>query len=165
MDAEQHHGHEVEEVEADVDLSAEEGASMTHDSMVTVRLSEPPPPAPPSLTLNTSVPNHSDLKSAVTNDDDIETADTTSVPPPDNTLDDVQEEQEEEEQEESPRITMMDPNGNESPMESAMGPGRESRRGSDSSEEVSEGEQVNWEELEKTEEQEPRNEASDDVSS
>lgn len=75
--------------------------------------------------------------------------------------------EEESTQEESPRITMMDPNGKEvtSPAgsESAESRDNESRRGSDSSE--ASAAEVNWEELEKTEEQEPRDEGSDDVSS
>jgi hypothetical protein len=65
---------------------------------------------------------------------------------------------------ESPRITMSDPNGETTcptGSESTSARNRESRRGSDSSEVSEEG--VNWEELEKTEEQEPRDEGSDDV--
>jgi hypothetical protein len=79
------------------------------------------------------------------------------------------EEVEEDTEEESPRITMMDPNGNEvlspSGSESVGSRDGESRRGSESSDASVEGGGVNWEELEKTEEQEPRNESSDDVSS
>jgi hypothetical protein len=76
------------------------------------------------------------------------------------------EDEQEQEQEESPRITMMDPDGevmSPTGSESAVSDDGESRRGSDSSE-ASEG-GVNWEELEKTEEQEPRDQGSDDVSS
>jgi hypothetical protein len=60
----------------------------------------------------------------------------------------------------------MDPSGNVmgSPVESEDMVFRDSdsRRESDTS--GSETEEVNWEELEKTEEQEPRSESSDDVS-
>lgn len=111
-----------------------EDKTIAHDSMVTVRLSETP------LTINTNVGGAQEIQqeSAAT----IEEVD-----------------------EESPRITMMDPNGNEvtspSGSESAESQDGESRRGSDSS---ADSEQVNWEELEKTEEQEPRDQGSDDVS-
>ena len=155
MESEQHHdGAAVSPIE-------EVAETLPHDSMVTVRLSEPAPL--PALTVDTNVQSKEEIESAVSplSNDNIEIEeDTTSVQTPDITLDDVQEEQEEE-QEESPRITMMDPNGNE--VESPMEPDRESRRGSDSTE-ASEAEEVNWEELEKTEENEPRNESSDDVS-
>ncbi|TVY38204.1 Rab GTPase-activating protein 1-like [Lachnellula subtilissima] len=132
--------------------------TLAHDSMVTVRLSEPAPF--PALTVDTNLQETTKLESAIREEDTEIEDDTTSVQTPDITLDDVQEEQEEE-QEESPRITMMDPNGNE--VESPMEPNseRQSRRGSDSTE-ASEPEEVNWEELEKTEENEPRNESSDD---
>lgn len=123
-----------------------DGQPMTHDSMVTVRLSEPP-----NLTVDTNVLEH-------TNRDTLEHTKGQEIPEL------IQEE--ESTQEESPRITMMDPNGNEvtSPTgsESVGSRDPESRRGSDSTEE-SVGE-VNWEELEKSEEQEPRDEGSDDVS-
>ncbi|KAG0649098.1 GAP and centrosome-associated [Hyphodiscus hymeniophilus] len=117
---------------------------MTHDSMVTVRLSEIP-----SLTVDTNVFAHRNQ----------DTPEHTKGHEASGTTQD-----EGNTQEESPRITMMDPNGNEvtspSSSESAASRDPESRRGSDTSEESSEG--VNWEELEKTEEQEPRDEASDD---
>ena len=119
---------------------------MAHDSMVTVRLSEPP-----TLTVDTNVPEH-------TNRDTLEH---TNGQEQAEIIED-----EESAQEESPRITMVDPNGNEvtSPASSESVESRdpESRRGSDSTEESAE--EVNWEELEKTEEQEPRDEGSDDVS-
>ena len=120
--------------------------AMPHDSMVTVRLSEPP-----TLTVDTNVLEHANRETLehIKGQDDPEI---------------IQEE--ESTQEESPRITMVDPNGNEvtSPTgsESAASRDAESRRGSDSSE--ASVEEVNWEELEKTEEQEPRDEGSDDVS-
>ena len=121
------------------------GQSMPHDSMVTVRLSEPP-----TLTVNTNVLEHA-------NRDTLEHREGQERP---------EIMQEETTQEESPRITMMDPNGNEvtSPTasESAASRDGQSRRGSDCSE--ASAEEVNWEELEKTEEQEPRDEGSDDVS-
>ena len=123
-----------------------DGQAMPHDSMVTVRLSEPP-----TLTVDTNVLEHA-------NRDTIDLTKGEEGP-------EIMQE-EESTQEESPRITMVDPNGNEvtSPTASEFAAPRdkESRRGSDSSE-VS-GEEVNWEELEKTEEQEPRDEGSDDVS-
>jgi hypothetical protein len=62
---------------------------------------------------------------------------------------------------------MVDPNGevlSPTGSESASERNPESRRGSDSSEASVEGGGVNWEELEKTEEKEPRDESSDDVS-
>jgi hypothetical protein len=110
---------------------------IAHDSMVTVRLSEP------LLTIDTKAgeekveETHGHRGSAGSAE-----------------VDDTQE---------SPMITMRDPNGNEtgspSLSESAESPDGNSRRGSDSSD----GPGVNWEELEKTEEQEPRDEGSDDV--
>jgi hypothetical protein len=153
MESEQHHDG------ASTTEGTAETLPMPHDSMVTVRLSEPS--ALPALTVDTNVQQNAERESAISNDSIKTEEETTSVQTPDITLDDVQEEQ--EEQEESPRITMMDPNGNE--VESPMEPesARESRRGSDSTE-ASEAEEVNWEELEKTEENEPRNESSDDVS-
>ncbi|TVY81752.1 EVI5-like protein [Lachnellula suecica] len=150
--------------------SGEVAETLPHDSMVTVRLSEPPaptptpPPAPqPTLTVDTSVPNAAAIVSALT-PDEIEIENTVSLQTPNITLEDVHEVSPQD-PEESPRITMMDPNGNEtvSPMTpaSALSADSESRRGSDSSE-ASEPGEVNWEELEKTEEQEPRDESSDD---
>ena len=126
--------------------SKDGGPAMPHDSMVTVRLSEPP-----TLTVDTNVPEHGKR-------DTLEHTKGEDVPG-------IMQE-EDSTQEESPRITMVDPNGNEvtSPTssESIASKDPESRRGSDSSEECAE--EVNWEELEKTEEQEPRDEGSDDVS-
>ena len=123
-----------------------DGQSMPHDSMVTVRLSEPP-----TLTVNTNVLEHA-------NRDALEHTEGPERP-------EIMQE-EEATQGQSPSITMVDPNGNEvtSPTgsESAASRDGESRRGSDSSE--ASAEEVNWEELEKTEEQEPRDEGSDDVS-
>lgn len=120
-----------------------------HDSMVTVRLSEPPPP---SLTVNTT----SDTHKTVPFQQIPETV-------PENTGEDVKEDAVEG-IEESPRITMMDPNGDiVSPSGSDSGAEElENRRESDSTEASEEG--VDWEELEKTEEQEPRDPGSDDVS-
>ncbi|KAH9207695.1 rab-GTPase-TBC domain-containing protein [Leptodontidium sp. 2 PMI_412] len=129
---------------------------IAHDSMVTVRLSEPP-----TLTVNTTIPSKQSCSSGSTEKGADDTIDTPGI-----LLDGVAEDAVGEEEEESPRITMMDPNGNEvlspSGSESAGSQNGESRRGSDSSEESVEGGGVNWEELEKTEEKEPRNESSDD---
>ena len=112
--------------------------TMARDSMVTVRLSEPP-----ALTVDTS------------------------AGPRERQEDEKAEEQhaiQVEDLQESPKITMSDPNGNEVESTAGSESGNSlagSRRGSDSS--VSESEEVNWEELEKTEEQEPRDQDSDDV--
>ncbi|KAG4429635.1 hypothetical protein IFR05_014881 [Cadophora sp. M221] len=129
---------------------------IAHDSMVTVRLSEPP-----TLTVNTAIPSKQTCSAGSTEKLAEDTTDTPGI-----LLDGVAEDAVGEEEEESPRITMMDPNGNEvlspSGSESAGSQNGESRRGSDSSEESVEGGGVNWEELEKTEEKEPRNESSDD---
>ena len=118
---------------------------MFRDSMVTVRLSESP-----SLTIDTNVLGHG-------NRDTLKYAERQGTP--------ELKKEEESTQEESPKITMMDPNGNEvsssTSSDSIASGDLEARRGSDSSEE-STGE-VNWEELEKTEEQEPRDQGSDDV--
>lgn len=131
---------------------------IAHDSMVTVRLSEPP-----TLTVNTTIPSKQSCSGGSTEKGADDTIDTPGI-----LLDGVAEDAVGEEEEGSPRITMMDPNGNEvlspSGSESAGSQNGESRRGSDSSEESVEGGGVNWEELEKTEEKEPRNESSDDVS-
>ena len=122
--------------------------ALPHDSMVTVRLSEPP-----ALTVDTTI-----LETSHNHDHEH----TKGQERPDIMLDDG----EDQAQEDSPRITMVDPNGNEvtSPTgsESATSQDGESRRASDSSEASDGG--VNWEELEKTEENEPRDEGSDDVS-
>lgn len=129
----------MEDAQHDAESATEK--SMPHDSMVTVRLSEPP-----TLTVNTAIlDGHNEVAG--------------------NRQEDITQDEEEQEQEESPRITMMDPNGevmSPTGSESAVSDDGESRRGSDSSE-ASEG-GVNWEELEKTEEQEPRDQGSDDVS-
>jgi hypothetical protein len=121
---------------------------LQHDSMVTVRLSEPPP----ALTVDTRANILGRGRKATVSEElgvqdvvrDVETP-----------------------EEESPRITMVDPNGevlSPTGSESASERNPESRRGSDSSEASVEGGGVNWEELEKTEEKEPRDESSDDVS-
>lgn len=120
--------------------------ALSHDSMVTVRLSEPP-----TLSVDTVLDPRKSVEHRRQTQEATLLKNTTYVP---------------EEEEESPRITMVDPDGEVmSPSGSgsiASGNG-ESRRGSDSSEDSS-TEGVNWEELEKTEEQEPRDESSDDVS-
>lgn len=140
----------LDDVDRDTESTTVEPQSMAHDSMVTVRLSEPP-----NLIVNTSI---LDGQAGVLRE----------VP----TGDGIQEEDEPQEQDEdSPRITMMDPNGevmSPTGSESAASDNGESRRGSESSEASEGGEasesSVNWEALEKTEEQEPRDQGSDDVS-
>ena len=137
------------EPEAEIEKKEESAHQiLQHDSMVTVRLSEPPP----ALTVDTranilgrgrkaTVGEEAGIQDVVR---DVETP-----------------------EEESPRITMVDPNGevlSPTGSESASERNPESRRGSDSSEASVEGGGVNWEELEKTEEKEPRDESSDDVS-
>lgn len=130
--------HDEPALTTEVDNSTEE-KSITHDSMVTVRLSETP------LTIDTNFGEGQVILQG--------------IPIPIEEVDETLEE--------SPRITMMDPNGNEvaspSGSETTDSQDGESRRGSDSSQDSAE--QVNWEELEKTEEQEPRDQGSDDVSS
>lgn len=142
---------EVEtEVEIEVDREQESESAqqiLQHDSMVTVRLSEPPP----ALTVDTSTNITQRVRRGT-----IEGRRTEDVVRDGQTPD-----------EESPRIMMMDPNGevlSPTGSESASERSPESRRGSDSSEASVEGGGVNWEELEKTEEKEPRDESSDDVS-
>lgn len=149
----------LQEPAADADIEAEQvsiithersSKSMPHDSMVTVRLSEPLP----NLTVKTDLPHSvaAGSRNSVTESEDGDETPSADL---------LVEETEEDEDEESPRITMRDPNGNEVPSSTASAYDG-SRRGSDSTE-VS-GEEVNWEELEKTEEQEPRDQGSDDVS-
>ncbi|KAA8571860.1 hypothetical protein EYC84_001817 [Monilinia fructicola] len=140
-----------------------EGQAMQHDSMVTVRLSEPP-----ILTLDTK--RYSDK---VNTSEELEMSEEANTPTDkrqtimsimDVTGKETGETGEAGTQEDSPRITMVDPNGNEVPTptgsESAESEHNGSRRGSDSSD--TSAEEVNWEELEKTEEQQPRNQDSDD---
>ncbi|TGO38214.1 hypothetical protein BHYA_0079g00130 [Botrytis hyacinthi] len=137
----------------------QEGQAMQHDSMVTVRLSEPP-----VLTLDTK--RHSD--NIMTNEE-LETSEEINTPTDKrqtimSIMDVTGKETETGSLEDSPRITMVDPNGNEVPTptgsESAESEQNASRRASDSSD--TSVEEVNWEELEKTEEQQPRNQDSDD---
>ncbi|KAF4628944.1 hypothetical protein G7Y89_g9210 [Cudoniella acicularis] len=164
MDAQLDAQLDVGEAPRDVNAAAagtEAAISMPHDSMVTVRLSEPP-----ALHVDTrsSVLATGHARVASIAEKEIVEVHTESIGTPDITLEDVRE-NDTDTQEDSPRITMMDANGNEvespSGSESAASRNGESRRGSDSSS-GSEVEQVNWEELEKTEEQEPRSESSDD---
>jgi len=137
---------EHDEIESPMDR---ESRAFPHDSMVTVRLSEPP-----NLTVDTQIGDIEDGRQNMQKRQTMPEA--------------LAEEDTQEEQDGSPRITMMDPNGNEvvspSGSESAVSENGESRRGSESSEASEEG-GVNWEELEKSEEQEPRDESSEDVSS
>jgi hypothetical protein len=143
---------EVEtEVEIEVHREQESESAqqiLQHDSMVTVRLSEPPP----ALTVDTSTSITQRVRKGT-----IEEGRRTEDVVRDGQTPD----------EESPRIMMMDPNGevlSPTGSESVSERNPESRRGSDSSEASVEGGGVNWEELEKTEEKEPRDESSDDVS-
>lgn len=146
---------------------------MLHDSMVTVRLSEPP-----TLTVDTrtNILAASKLRVASTPISPSK-RDFDSSPSPSPISEKTKEHKADDAQgnlevpeEDSPRITMVDPNGIElvSPM-SPVGLEYQSfqdgdaKRDSDVSEESEAGE-VNWEELEKTEEKEPRSESSDDVS-
>ncbi|KAF7901131.1 hypothetical protein EAF00_003352 [Botryotinia globosa] len=137
----------------------QEGQAMQHDSMVTVRLSEPP-----ILTLDTK--RHSDK--IITNEE-LEMSEEINTPTDKrqtimSMMDVIGKDTETGSLEDSPRITMVDPNGNEVPTptgsESAESEQNGSRRASDSSD--TSVEEVNWEELEKTEEQQPRNQDSDD---
>ncbi|KAG9247815.1 GTPase activating protein-like protein [Calycina marina] len=115
----------------------------SHDSMVTVRLSEPPAPGGSSeLGPHEFVEERSHTQEVT-----ISTGDK-YIP---------------DEEEQSPRIMMVAPNGevtSPSGSGSTASANGESRRGSDSSE--SDMGEVNWEELKKTEDQEPRDESSDD---
>lgn len=140
-----------------------EGQAMQHDSMVTVRLSEPP-----ILTLDTKR-----YSEKIIANEELETSEEIKTPTDKRqtimSIMDVTGKETGAEtgtpQEDSPRITMVDPNGNEvstpTGSESAESEHNGSRRGSDSSD--TSVEEVNWEELEKTEEQQPRNQDSDDV--
>lgn len=154
MDSGPQHDLQIEaehEVSVEVERAADSAQqTLLHDSMVTVRLSEPP-----ALTVDTSVPRK-DHKEAIGH----------RKVEGDGTPDSLRGDGETPD-EESPKITMMDPNGemlSPTGSESASERNEESRRGSDSSEASMEGGGVNWEELEKTEEKEPRDESSDDVS-
>lgn len=120
--------HEEQPPEIDKDKNNE----MTHDSMVTVRLSEP------QLMIDT--------KAGV---EVLGAGAGLGISADGAELNDTNE---------SPMITMRDPSGKET--ESAKSQDVESRRGSDSSDG---SDRVNWEELERTEEQEPRDQGSDDV--
>jgi hypothetical protein len=138
-----------------------EGQNMHHDSMVTVRLSEPP-----VLTLDTK--RHSIKVEGAKDNAEHELADA-DIEDKRRTITDTRSMKSAEESsllEDSPRITMLDPNGNEvctpTGSETAESEPDNSRRDSDSSD--TSLEEVNWEELEKTEEQQPRNQDSDDVS-
>ncbi len=150
MELSQRENEHEAEVEVATDHDDAGSKQMLRDSMVTVRLS-----SPPNLTVDTSF-------ETMRNRNTIVLAKEQDTP-----VNNFGGEEDIEEEGESPRITMMDPNGNEvvspSGSESAASQGAKSRRESDSSEGSSD--EVNWEELEKTEEQEPRNQGSDDVSS
>jgi hypothetical protein len=119
-----------EEQSCDID-SGRKGV-MTHDSLVTVRLSEP------QLTIDTEAGER------ILDEDDGAQVSAAGL--------------ELNEANESPAIIMRDSTSNEA--ESARSQDADSRRGSNSSEA---SDRVNWEELAKTEEQEPRDQGSDDV--
>jgi hypothetical protein len=139
------------DAEPEVEIEKKEESAhhiLQHDSMVTVRLSEPPP----ALTVDTRANILGRRRKATVGEGAGMQDVVRDVKTP---------------EEESPRITMVDPNGevlSPTGSESASERNPESRRGSDSSEASVEGGGVNWEELEKTEEKEPRDESSDDVS-
>ncbi|RDW79505.1 GTPase activating protein (Evi5)-like protein [Coleophoma cylindrospora] len=163
MDAQ--HGHQLHNTTATEDgmeAQAARMSSMLHDSMVTVRLSEPP-----TLTVDTSVVTTSEGNSSTnptTPEEGADNENSTGQLTPDTSLDKT----EDAFSGDSPRITMRDPNGNEveSPTgsETAESQNGESRRESASTE-ASDDHEVNWEELEKTEEQQPRDQESDDSTS
>jgi hypothetical protein len=111
------------------EIEADRKSMIAHNSMVTVRLSEP------QLTIDTKA---TEVVTEVAEEDGVSA--------------------ELKERDESPRITMQDHSDSEP--ESTILQNMESRRGSDSSEG---SDRVNWEELEKTEEKEPRDQGSDDV--
>ncbi|KAI9645607.1 hypothetical protein NHQ30_006349 [Ciborinia camelliae] len=151
----------LEEVQAEDGVQSEGQATMQHDSMVTVRLSEPP-----ILTLDTKR-----YSECFNTNEELETSEEMNTPTDKRqtimSIMDVTGKEtgaETSTREGSPKITMVDPNGNEVPTptgsESAESEHNGSRRGSDSSD--TSVEEVNWEELEKTEEQQPRNQDSDD---
>ncbi len=124
----------------------DDGGILLHDSMVTVRLSEPP-----ALTVDTSgLSNQTPIPIPIPIQEEFEGGE------------DKEENTKDDDLEDSPRITMIDPNGNEvaSPTGSETD---EERRGSVDSEASEEGSGVNWEELQQTEEKEPRSASSDDV--
>lgn len=138
--------------------------SLPHDSMVTVRLSEPQP-------LSAMIPQ-TELPVAESGVEDAETdsgLEHNLLPTRyAEVVSDIEEEEEQGEQQKQDinvEATMAEPAGNEisSPTGSNSAPS-DSRRGSESSGGSEEGGGVDWEELEKTEEQEPRDEGSDDVS-
>jgi hypothetical protein len=121
---------------------------VAHDSMVTVRLSEPP-----NLHINTdnilSSNSMSHARSSSTTES--ETGDGDETPSAEVMA------------EESPRITMIDSNG-DMVSKSARTSSSSSRHTSNSSGGSAEGEQVDWDELEKSEGQEPKDQWTDDVS-
>ena len=130
-----------------------ENAHLPHDSMVTVRLSEPP-----SLTVITQSMTMSEQQQDGSGEDiplDTPDSDIDSKKDLETTL---------------PSGHSMSIAGEDQNMDSLQEIGDErlqvdadERRGSESTEDSGDGE-VNWAELEKTEEQEPRNQDSEDVS-
>jgi len=141
------------EESAMADSKAVENAHLTHDSMVTVRLSETP-----SLKVVTQSMAMSEKQQDGSGED-------IPLHTPDSTIDSKED------------LETTLPSGHSMPiagkiqnMDSPQETGDEQlrvdadeRRGSDSTEDSGDGE-VNWAELEKTEEQEPRDQDSEDVS-
>lgn len=135
------------------DTSAEEcKTALPHDSMVTVRLSEPP-----ALTAITEIPlNQEPYDATPILETPIELPEAIEDDNADDTFTTIIRQS---------RVTLNDGENLESVPELAEEPLSPTtpRRGSNSTEESGEGE-VDWAQLEKTEEQEPRNEESEFVS-
>ncbi|KAL3421080.1 GTPase activating protein (TBC domain-containing protein) [Phlyctema vagabunda] len=137
--------------------------AMPRDSMVTVRLSEPPVLSVDTALTTNPLQVHEEHDEATEQDVVYEEPETI----PETVPSETETETDDGRVEDSPTITMSDPYGNEVPSplgsEDGLSPeaGSESRRDSASST-TSEDPEVNWENLEKTEEQEPRSEDSDD---
>jgi len=119
-----------------------------HDSMVTVRLSEPP--VLHIDTTNTPAPSIPNTRARSTSSSISEPGDGDETPSAETARED------------SPRITMIDSNGDV--ITDPPSPAMSSRTSSTSSQESVDGEQVDWEELEKSEGQEPKDQWTDDVS-
>lgn len=157
---------EVADQEEKEPIRSEESHHIPHDSMVTVRLSEPPTITPiPTSTSKTTLHVDTNLQDKhQSKDDENKEADTPGIL--------LEEAEAEEEIEDSPRITLVDtdersevlsPSGSESPA-SRLDAFSDKRESDSSDGSMEGGPGVNWEELERSEEQEPRNENSDDVS-
>jgi hypothetical protein len=121
------------------------GKHIAHDSMVTVRLSEPPQ----ALHIDTNLSSISTTHARTDSRAVSEPGEGDETPSAEVIAD------------ESPRITMRNSRGETTSL-SGEDKNPASRRGSGGSEDSQE-EQVNWEELEKTEGQEPKDQWTDDV--